>query len=162
MSAILSPCGTYRYTLERPLTPAPVGWALWVMLNPSTADAVHNDQTIRRVMDFTRAWGWHGALVGNLFAYRATDPRELWKAKSRGVDIVGPENDEYLNRLANRAEVIICAWGGHAIAAPQRASDVVKFLAGKRDLFHLGLTKAGQPSHPLYKNKAMELQPWAA
>ncbi len=68
-SAVLSDCGTYRYALGRiwnPTTPP----ALFIGLNPSTADARQDDPTIRRCIRFARDWGYGGLLMGNLYAYR--------------------------------------------------------------------------------------------
>lgn len=49
------------------------------MLNPSTADAEIDDPTITRCIGFAKSWGFGGLMVGNLWAYRATDPKELKK-----------------------------------------------------------------------------------
>jgi len=74
-SAVLSDCGTYRYSLTRRWSPGPL--LGWVMLNPSRADALVDDPTIRRCVGFARRWGFAGIVVRNLYALRATDPREL-------------------------------------------------------------------------------------
>src|SRR5438552_14460864 len=71
--AEISPCGTWRYGLGRGWDPAlPV--LGWIMLNPSTADAKINDQTIRRVMTISRAAGYGAAWVANLFALPSPSP----------------------------------------------------------------------------------------
>ena len=82
---------------------------MFVGLNPSTADEIKDDPTSRKCMRFAQSWGYGGIILANLFAYRATDPREL-----KGVsDPVGPENDHWLNRLADEAGIVIAAWGIH-------------------------------------------------
>jgi hypothetical protein len=91
-TAVLSDCGTYRYRLGRRWAEGPVD--VWIMLNPSTADATVDDRTIRRCMEFSRRWGAGALVVGNLFALRATDPAEL----VRHPDPIGPDNDEHLTR----------------------------------------------------------------
>ncbi|MFO6262918.1 DUF1643 domain-containing protein [Pseudomonas aeruginosa] len=49
MSAIISECGQYRYLLTRPGDClADKGTAVFLMLNPSTADAALDDPTIQR------------------------------------------------------------------------------------------------------------------
>jgi hypothetical protein len=73
--ADLSDCGTYRYRLGRRWAEGPVD--VWIMLNPSTADATVDDRTIGRCMEFSRRWGAGALVVGNLFALRATDPTDL-------------------------------------------------------------------------------------
>lgn len=147
MAATISPCGLYRYTLSREL-PGLYGdgsTALFVMLNPSTADANVDDPTIRRCISFAREWGCARLEVVNLYAYRSTDPSALWDV----VDPVGPDNAEHLRRAARRAKHAVCAWGANAhseIAIP--ACETLK--AAGCELWCLGLTKSGHPKHPLY------------
>ena len=128
--------------IEPGATGGPVGF---VMLNPSTADAERDDPTIRRVRGLARGLGYGRVVVANLYALRATDP----KALRTHPDPVGPEGDRHLAALAGEVPDIVCAWGVHA--APERARAVAALLgaAGAR-LWHLGLTKAGAPRHPLY------------
>lgn len=78
--ARLSPCGLYRYTLTRTWD-ATKPRACWIGLNPSTADASEDDPTIRRMCGFADAWKCGGIIVVNLFALRATDPKELRRVK---------------------------------------------------------------------------------
>jgi len=111
-SAVISPCGLYRYRLSRQWTEPSYSLA-FVMLNPSTADAEVDDPTIRRCIGFARREGYGGIEVVNLYAFRATSPDDLWKAK----DPCGPENEGHLISIA-RASVgygtpIVCAWGAH-------------------------------------------------
>ena len=80
MSAVISECKRYRYVLTREARygSIPCSRLMWLMLNPSTADARADDATIRRCRGFSQALGYGGAfMVGNLFALRATDPRAL-------------------------------------------------------------------------------------
>lgn len=145
--AQLSGDGRYRYTLTRSWEHAP-GWkrtapAVWVMLNPSTADHEVDDPTIRRVVGFSRDFGFSQAIVVNLFALRATDPSAL----ARADDPVGPLNDAVLATIAEGAGLIVAAWGAHPFAQP-RAAQVRELLGGQ--VMCLGHTKAGHPRHPLY------------
>lgn len=119
------------------------------MLNPSTADDQQDDPTIRRVKSFTQAFGYQRLIVVNLFPYRATSPADL-KLAPDPFDIL----HDY-NRKAWRAAAallgdegkIVCAWGSHGTF--RRAwEDFVIFR--RHGLHHLGLTKSGQPKHPLY------------
>lgn len=141
--AIIDPTGRYRYSLWRT-------WShngphiVWIMLNHSTADAELDDQTIRRCIGFSRAWGGGSLEVVNLFAYRATDPGELLLA----ADPVGPNNDKYLTKAVKNAHTIIAAWGTHGKML-SRNSQVTRLL--KDYVLHcLGTTKDGHPRHPLY------------
>lgn len=149
MTAVISSCGRYRYTLERPIAIVPKRWLLWVMLNPSTADATRDDATIRRVIGFTRSWGYDGALVGNLYAFRSTSPAHLFAFQKAGGNIVGPDNDEHLNRLVSRADCVVIAWGAHAEKNPKRAEYVRQLLSRRLETYALGLAVSGQPVHPL-------------
>ncbi len=153
--ADISPCGLYRYSLWRTWDASkPV--VLFVMLNPSTADADVDDPTIRKCMGFARRWGYGTLLVGNLYALRATDPRELDAANLP----VGPGDFHALYDLATRADRIVAAWG----AKPNRGSytrreaRVLETLSdfGKRDVYALKLTKHGYPWHPLYAPYSVE------
>jgi hypothetical protein len=154
--AVFSDCGRYRYSLTRTgLFGA--GTCLFLMLNPSTADAEVDDPTIRRCVGFTAAWGFNRLEVANLFAFRATDPRAMVMAQ----DPIGPKNDQHLLSAATRADRIVCAWGAHG-GHMQRSAIVQRLLAsaGHR-LHHLGLTKDGQPKHPLYLAASTQPKEWA-
>ena len=142
MSTVFSPCGRYRYRLSRAWLLGE-GTVLFVMLNPSTADAEMDDPTIRRCMGFARRWGFQGLVVGNLFAWRATDPREL----CRVADPIGPDNDHHLKAMSGNADAVIAAWGEWG-ALRGRNEHVTGLLGGVVE--HLGLTKQGHPRHPLY------------
>jgi hypothetical protein len=136
--------GLYRYSLWRRLSCAATTRVLFVMLNPSTADASRDDPTLRRCASFARGWGYGWLDVCNLFAYRATDPRELRGA----VDPVGPLNDATIAELASRADRVIAAWGVPG-ARSGRAAVVMNILRSSR-VWCLGTTRDGAPRHPLY------------
>lgn len=142
--ATLSPCGLYRYTLARRWASGP--HVLWVMLNPSTADALDDGPTIRKCVGFARRWSYGGIVVVNLFAYRSTDPAGLHIAD----DPVGPENDRHIVEQAKHAQAIVAGWGAKdSTAVTARASRVMELLSG-RQVHALRLTKKGRPEHPLY------------
>lgn len=150
-SAVFSPCRTYRYALERRWGPG--RFALFVGLNPSTADETEDDPTIRRCIGFAKSWGCGGLLMGNLFALRSTDPKGL-----RTVDDpVGPDNDVWLTTLSARAGIVVAAWGADPMATPR--CDYALDALGD-DVWCLGVTKAGAPKHPLYLAKATALVPF--
>lgn len=153
--AVVSTDGLYRYELFRRWADGPA--ATWIMLNPSTADAKADDPTVRRVMGFSAAFGCGACVVVNLYAWRATDPTELWKAP----DPVGPRNDHYLVEAARRARLadapLVAAWGANA--RPDRVADVAR-LPGMDRMTALDTTKAGQPRHPLYLRNGLTLRPW--
>jgi hypothetical protein len=152
-SAFLSNDGVYRYELTR--TWGEGDRLLWVMLNPSTADADLDDPTIRRVIGFSRAWGFSGAIVANLFALRSTDPKVL----RTHPDPVGPANNGMLAQLALRAPFAVCAWGAHGWLH-NRDREVLALLESARCLPRcLGRTSSGAPKHPLYLAASTPLEP---
>ena len=147
--AELSPDGVYRYRLWREWDAARPT-ALFVMLNPSTADARQDDPTVRRCIRYARDWGYGRLLVGNLFALRSTDPRKLYRAD----DPVGPDNDACLMDMHDNATLTVCAWGVHGNNAG-RGSEVIGLLSAipHGPLHCLRTTSKGFPSHPLYLPK---------
>lgn len=150
--AVLSPDRRYRYWLDRHWGSSGTH-ATWIMLNPSTADALEDDPTIRRCTAFTKAWGLDGLIVVNLFAHRATDPRSL----ARQADPVGPANDEFIRQAVFPWSVVVAAWGAHKMA-DSRAAEVLAILTERAgDVGCLGMTKAGYPRHPLYVRGDAEL-----
>lgn len=142
--AELSPCGRYRYRLWRRWGEgAPL---VWCMLNPSTADALEDDPTIRRCMGFARRDGHGGIEVANLFALRATDPSALAAAD----DPVGPLNNAILLGTARAAGTVVAAWGAHAAARERQHVALAYFVAVGARVLCLGATRGGEPRHPLY------------
>jgi len=115
---------------------------LWIMLNPSRADALVDDPTIRRCIGFARAWGYAEMEVVNLYAFRASEPEAL----RRHADPVGPDNDRHIAEALARAAQTIVAWGAFEWAR-ERADHVLSLIPSARCL---GLTRAGFPRHPLY------------
>lgn len=140
--AWISPDRQYRYCLTR-IWDSKLPTVTFVMLNPSTADEVNDDPTIRRCMGFARAEGFGALEVMNLYAFRATDPRVLFMAD----DPVGPQNDEWLRRAANNS-MMLAAWGTKA--KPDRVREFLMGPAMGHEIYCLGKTKHGAPRHPLY------------
>lgn len=152
--AEISLCGNYRYSLER-IWDAYQGTIKWILLNPSTADAYQDDATIRRLISFTKTFGFNGMYVYNLFAYRSKNPKELLKVKNP----IGDKNNSkfrYLNKNGNHCDsIIIIAWGNHGKIF-NRDKKVLQMLKDQK-LYCLGITKQGQPKHPLYLSKNTKL-----
>lgn len=126
------------------------------MLNPSTADHFRNDPTVARCETRARDMGAGAFRVVNLFAFRATDPRDLRRAD----DPVGPGNDVTLRAAARWADMTICAWGAHGDHRGRAAKVLHLLRQTGRPLFTLGLTKGGAPRHPLYLPRAQACVPW--
>lgn len=146
--AKISDCGNYRYWLTR-IWDRSKPLLIWVMLNPSIADADADDPTVRRCIAFAKAWGYGGIIIVNLYALRSTDPKALWKHP----DPIGPDNDLELDTAAYRGAMVMLAWGANA--PKERATEVARILwnaclAAEIRIAVLGWTKAGAPRHPLY------------
>lgn len=154
-TAVYSDCEAYRYTLTRIWDPDGRK-ALFVMLNPSTATEVQNDPTVERCERRARALGFGAFRVTNIFAYRATDPRVMRAT----ADPVGPGNDAAIAESAPWADQIICAWGTHGAHLDRGPAVETLLRATGRPLFHLGLSKAGHPKHPLYISYSQQPEPW--
>jgi hypothetical protein len=142
--AIFDVSGIYRYSLWRAWSPYHPR-IVFVLLNPSTANAQKNDPTIRRCIGFARAWNFGSLEVVNLFAYRATDYKELFKA----IDPIGEENNRFLLQAVERCSTVVLGWGTRGMYL-SRDRQVMSLLAGRNDVCCLGITKDGQPRHPLY------------
>lgn len=158
--AFISEDGLYRYWLTR-VWDDKLPFLLWLMLNPSTADHKIDDPTIRRVISFTRAWGYGGAVVANMCAYRSAYPEDLITAQKQGVDIVGPENYLHMKDLVKGGDVIV-GWGANAAILPGPAAAICNLLheAAPKNVWHLGLSKDGHPKHPLYLKATTPRQPF--
>ena len=181
-TAVISPCGRYRYALGRTwdidLPPFVI-----VMLNPSTADEKVDDRTVQKCIAFARSKVCGGLLVVNLFAFRATEPADMWAEARRGVDIVGPENDQHIRSIIRRigptsppdaawssdpgAGDVVVGWGTPKSERDRptheaRVRAVLQLIrAENRCAQSIGeQTKDGNPRHPLYLRLASQLRPW--
>jgi len=157
-NALISDCGEYRYWLtrefENELNFIPCG-VVFIMLNPSTADADKDDATIRRCISFAKGFGFNSLVVVNAYGYRATKPVDLWKVS----EPVGPDNDEWIKRIVSDHETVIVAWGGNAkINRIKHVHRLLKQTPTK--IMCLGTTKNGDPRHPLYVKSSQILTPW--
>lgn len=141
--AIFSSCRQYRFSLWREWDKTKP-YAMFIALNPSTADDYIDDPTVTRCVAFAKSWGYGGLCMTNLFAFRATDPQILKNCD----DPVGEDNDHYLFEIAKNAAVVVAAWGNHGRHL-DRAKQVRKLIA---DLYYLKINKTGEPAHPLYLN----------
>lgn len=151
MSAVFSDDRVYRYELRREWGPGPT--LAFIGLNPSTADETLDDPTIRRCIGFAKREGCGSMVMVNLFAYRATDPRQMKAA----LHPVGPENDKHIVQATRTARAIVAAWGVHG-SYLARDYDVLSILPFPADA--LGITKGGYPRHPLYVRADAPLVPY--
>lgn len=174
-TAIITPDGRYRYRLTRTLDAGELGLrptraAVFIMLNPSTADADTDDNTIRRCTRYAHREECTRLEVVNLFAYRTSSPKVLAQRQADGTDVIGPDNDRHIVETIatavardDRPPIVIAAWGAHRTIGT-RADDVAILArrSGVPGLQALGLTAAGQPRHPLYLRTDAPLVRWPA
>lgn len=146
-TAELSDCRSYRYALWRTWDSSKP-FVMFVGLNPSTADETTDDPTLTRCINFAKSWGYGGVCMANLFAFRATKPTDM----KASADPIGSENNEWLQKLANDAALVIAAWGNDG-SFLNRSEQVKAFLP---DMHHLKLNKSGEPVHPLYQPAKLE------
>ena len=159
--AAFSPCRKFRYALWR-------RWmdkgdtALFLLLNPSTADEIKNDPTVERCERYAKSWGYARLFVANLFAFRATFPKDLKWAD----DPIGPHNDKWILKLARMSTIVIAGWGNHG-GFMQREKRVKELLLNdgsdfdsRKDIYCLAVNKGGSPKHPLYMKNDLKPIPY--
>ena len=146
--AIFSGCRHYRHLLWRSWQPE-LGCVTFIGLNPSTADADHDDPTIRRCKQFVADWGFGAMIMVNLFDIRATQP-QVMRRRARPISRC---NDATVLNAAEHAGLIVAAWGAHG--HHRNRSQVMRSLLEAHNLqahcFSLG--KSGEPVHPLYQRR---------
>lgn len=161
MSAILSPCGLYRYRLERQIAMEGAVYAFFG-INPSTADASVDDATVRKWTGFCKRWGAARFVVGNVWPLRSTDVRALASA-TRWLDI-GRENQRHILAMAAEADVLVPCWGDRGKvprAMHNELDELLVLLQGTgKPVRHFGLTKGGDPKHPLMLGYDTQLAEW--
>lgn len=156
-SALLSDDRRYRYYLTRRWGP---GLSVaWLMLNPSTADADTDDPTLRKVVGFTRAWGYNACAVVNLYGVRSALPAVL--LDSGGGDPVGPDNDRWVEHFAGSAAMVVVAFGAHRAARP-RAVELLPLLPDVGGLWCIGTNADGSPLHPCRAGYTKAPEPWTS
>lgn len=151
--ATFSPCRQYRYKLWRGNAGRTINF---ISLNPSKASEDTDDPTSRRLAARTRKLGFDRAVLTNVFAYCATDPKHMMTAG----DPVGPENDRFILDAARHAEMVVCGWG--IGGAHMGRGEAVKAMLTEADipLRILGLNQDGSPKHPLYIGYGVVPVPW--
>lgn len=172
---IFSPCRKYRYTLWRDWSHElkngvlftfdphsdyypgkPDQYVQFIGLNPSTADEVQDDPTIRRCIGFAKAWGFGALCMTNLFGWRDTDPEKMKKIS----EPVGAENDKHILEIAKGAGLTVCAWGKDGAHFNRGA--LVRNMLNRFGIkiYHFGRNGDGTPKHPLYLKSDLQPMEW--
>lgn len=162
MTAIISPCGKFRYRLERDVQMDGLTFA-YFGINPSTADAMRDDATVRKWIGFTKANGGRRFIVGNVSAFRATDVRELAAA------LISPaqhrQNLDHIQRIITDADILVPCWGNRSKAPRHMHNDfdtvLAMLLTSGKPVRHFGLTASNDPKHPLMLGYDTRLIDWS-
>lgn len=144
--AVVSDNKLYRYQLSR-VWDSSLPMVMFICLNPSTADHNDDDPTILKCIKYAQDWGYGGLLMGNLFAYRATEPLDM----KRADDPIGPLNNHHLKLMSQQVDKIVCGWGNHGVYLSR--DEEVKSMFD--NLYALRINKTGSPAHPLYLKKSL-------
>lgn len=151
----------YRYRLYRDFPLMAEGPRyMFIGVNPSTADDHTDDATIRKMTGFVSRWNGSGFCVGNLFAARATDVREL----SLMEDPIGQLNDGWLTTLMLNSDIVVPCWGSRNKIPDRlhhRIDDVVSMIKEHHCVTKcFGVTNSGDPKHPLMLGYNSTLENW--
>ncbi|MGH8159296.1 MAG: DUF1643 domain-containing protein [Rhodanobacter sp.] len=159
-SAVISPCGTWRYRLDRDVQHEGIVIA-YFGINGSTATADTDDHTVRKWIGFTSRNGGRRFIVGNPFAFRARHVSALALAP----DPVGPDNDHHLRQITAEADLLVPCWGRRdkvpANLRHQFDSLTALILQSGKPVRIFGLTADGDPLHPLTLGYDRDLIAWA-
>jgi hypothetical protein len=147
--------GNYRYSLKREWDYSNPRKAVFMMLNPSTADDKEEDQTTRKCITFAKNWNCGSLEIVNVFAYRSTDFEELKKLSKDTA--TGKNNWEFVMNALEDAAIIVVAWGTNVTVHHRNYHELEELLKGYR-LFCFGQTTEGHPRHPLYVKNSTKLE----
>lgn len=169
-TATISTCRNYRYDLIRSTVPGTTVEnstqpLLICGLNPSTANEIDDDNTIRKEVGFAQRWGCDLLVKVNGLAYRTKSVRVMLDAWNSGIDVKGPENDDYIRKWLqftySRKGVVLVAWGSGLLKYPGRQDELRKmFSRCSVPVECLGINKDGTPGHPLYVPYEKPRIPW--
>lgn len=154
--AIFSRDEVHRYALWRMWDPS-LPRLLFVMLNPSTATHEVLDPTVAKCIKYAQATGCGTLMVGNLFALRSTDPKNL----KTHPNPIGKANDQALAALAERAHGIVVAWGNHGKMGMRSDFVLSRLHSTLKPVLALRKAKTGEPMHPLYLPQALKPKQFA-
>ena len=144
-NALFSNDKKHRYFLERVWNDS-LETILFVLLNPSIADSKKDDPTIKKLISFSKKWGYGGFCVCNLYSYRTPSPKELYNNSNNK----SKKNKEYLKNNILKSNRVIYGWGATEFE-PKWILDLVK------EPLCFGKNKNGTPKHPLYMNYKTKL-----
>ena len=139
-SAIISKDKKFRYELTRKWSEMPM--LTYIMLNPSKANDKVDDSTVKRLIFFSKKFGYGGFFVGNIFPKITPYIKELYKDTSHDIK----KNTMHIESMINKSSKVVYAWGNSLESTPIWISKIVK------NPYCFGFNKNGSPKHPLYLN----------
>lgn len=151
--ALVSPCHKHRYSLSR-IWDKSKPLVMYIGLNPSTADAIVDDPTIRRLRTFSKKFGYGGFYVCNLFSYRSAMPKDIYDNWQKIVD-QHEKNMSTMRGISNDCQDIVFCWGAWVDSITNGYDR--KVMAEFPQALCFGITAKGHPKHPLYLNNETEL-----
>jgi hypothetical protein len=161
--ATISKCHKFRYQLWR-IWDISKPLALFVLLNPSTADGNKDDPTIRRLVGFCKQWQLGGFYVVNIYPFRTKSPTELkqylYVERDSEYGEAAMNNRTYASELSKKCSVAVFGWGVHHDNRETLDIERYKEVLGDIPVVCLGMTKNGHPRHPLYVPYSAALQEW--
>ena len=148
-SAEFSEDQQYRFKLSRIWEPTGLK-ILFIMLNPSTANAAVDDRTIKELTRITsKVWTSHtkygGFYVGNLYPYCSSQPSVL---KDIHIpDEIHQKNVKSIEEMAQESSIVVYAWGTKGPDQNQMPPQWLKNIVGPY-AWCINLSKNGVPKHP--------------
>lgn len=159
-AAGFNPERTHRYYLSR-LWDDKVSKIMFIGLNPSTADELEDDQTVRRLVSFSKSWGFGGFYLTNLYSFIATEPRDMieyYEGKTKVMENrLHKKNMESVLRYGRVCSMTVFCWGASNEGSRQE-DHAAKFIRTFKDAYCFGRTQGGHPKHPLFLASHTQLQ----
>lgn len=122
------------------------GLVCFIGLNPSTADGIEDDATIRRLIGFTKRWGYGGFYIVNLFSKVGTK----FATVKFSNNLIIKNYDKLIEKYARKSN-IVCLMYGDKGTHRNRNEEVYNLLKSFTfDIYCFKVTKKGNPGHPLY------------
>ena len=126
---------------------------LFIGLNPSTANELEDDPTVRRLCGFAQEWGYGGLYACNLYSQVTPYPKELLpETRNHGA------NTPAILMAVKLVVLTVCGWGDGIKSVPEGDSRVRAVYDMLEAPMCWGLTASGNPKHPLYLPGDTELE----
>ncbi len=139
--AEFSPDGKYRYKLWR-IWDESLPLAMCIGLNPSTANASKNDQTISYLIKMLAKLGYGGFYMMNCWAFITSKPQNL-----KTNEMSDEWNNNTITVTAHKCKDVVFAWGGFKIIKEKGRDKELQSMFPNAKCF--GKNKDGTPFHPL-------------